>query len=86
MARNIKTEVKALLKLGVQYNLKSLEVTQTSVKIEFNEAKEVKSDDKPPQLTPEQQEFIKKKQIEAELDEMQLLDPVKYEELLSKEP
>lgn len=82
MNSKVKKEVEAILKLGIKYGVKNLEVSANAVKVEFGEAKQVSK----PVNTKLVEEALTKQRLEAELDEMQLMDPAKYEELLAKEP
>jgi hypothetical protein len=70
-----------LVKIGKKYNLKSVEVTDSFIRIEFNESSTPIADKK---SSKRDKRILEEFKESAYLEEMQLLDPEAYEEELMK--
>lgn len=71
-----------ICKLGRKYNLKSIEVSQNAVKIEFNDVIVQKKDKK---LSKETTELLEADRQRLVMDELQLMDPEAYEEIIAQD-
>lgn len=73
-------KLEKIVKIGQKYGLKSVEVSENMIKIEFNEAIPAK---RAPKLTKEQKDALERERERLVMDEMQILDPAAYEEYLA---
>lgn len=72
-----------ILKITQKMNVKSFEVSENGLKVEFFEEKTVWKDNSRKKISKSDKELLEKIQKQAEIDELRLVDPAGYEEKLA---